>query len=108
MPRMDIYKEGIETRFKPQGELPPGAKLAKKPLAVKVLEEEDALIRALPEQSAWLRRVICEAARRELWGQSQEGGSKNATPPPPPDSAPLRAARSPKSGAKAKSTRRKK
>ena len=87
MPRMDIYKEGIETRFKPQGELPPGAKLAKKPLAVKVLEEEDALIRALPEQSAWLRRVICEAARRELLGQSQ-GGSENATPPPPPDSPP--------------------
>jgi len=85
MARMDIYKEGIETRFKPQGELPPGARLAKKPLAVKVLEEEDAAIRALPEQSAWLRRVICEAARRELLGQSQ-GGSEKATPSPsPPD-----------------------
>ena len=107
MARMDIYKDGEKTRFKPQGELPPGAKLARKPLAVKVLEEEDAAIRALPEQAAWLRRVICEAARRELLGQSQ-GGSENVTPPPPPDSAPLRAAPSPKSGAKAKSTRRKK
>jgi len=87
MARPDIWKDGVETRFKPQGELPPGAKLARKPLAVKVLEEEDALIRALPEQSAWLRRVICEAARRELLGQSQ-GGSENATPPPPPDSPP--------------------
>jgi len=107
MPRMDIYKEGIETRFKPQGELPPGARLAKKPLAVKVLEDVDAAVRALPEQSAWLRRVIGEAARRELWGQSQ-GETVDATPPPPPDSAPLRAAPSPKPGAKAKSTRRKK
>jgi len=109
MARMDIYKEGIETRFKPQGELPPGARLAKKPLAVKVLEEVDAVIRALPEQSAWLRRVIGEAAERELLGQSQGGTlSKNATPPP--DNPPLRAATSPKTGAKAKKTmaRRKK
>ena len=109
MPRMDIYKEGIETRFKPQGELPPGARLAKKPLAVKVLEDVDAAVRALPEQSAWLRRVIAEAVERELLGQSQGGTvSENVTPPPPPDSAPLRAAPSPKPGAKAKSTRRKK
>jgi hypothetical protein len=80
MARPDIWKDGVATRFKPQGEIPPGARLAKRPLAVKVLEEEDAAIRALPEQAAWLRRVICEAARRELLGQSQ---GENATPPPP-------------------------
>jgi len=90
MARMDIYKEGIETRFKPQGELPPGARLAKKPLAVKVLEEVDTAVRALPEQAAWLRRVICEAAERELLGQSQGGTvSENPQPSPPPDSPPL-------------------
>jgi len=89
MARMDIYKEGVETRFKPQGEIPPGARLAKRPLAVKVMEEVDNVIRALPEQSAWLRRVIAEAAERELLGQSQGGTvSENATPPPPPDSPP--------------------
>jgi hypothetical protein len=109
MARPDIWKDGVETRFKPQGELPPGARLAKKPLAVKVLEEEDAAIRALPEQAAWLRRVIVEAARRELLSQSQRGTvSENATPPP--DNPPLRAATSPRTGAKAKKTmaRRKK
>jgi len=87
MARMDIYKEGIATRFKPQGELPPGARLAKKPLAVKVLEEVDIAVRSLPEQAAWLRRVICEAAKRELLSQSQ-GETVNATPSPPPDNPP--------------------
>jgi len=88
MARPDIWKDGVETRFKPQGELPPGARLAKKPLAVKVLEEVDIAVRSLPEQAAWLRRVICEAAERELLGQSQ-GDAVDATPPPPPDSPPL-------------------
>jgi len=100
------FKQGW---FKPQGELPPGEKLASKILGVRVTEPIYAAVSALPEQSAWLRRVISEAARRELLGQSQGGTvSENVTPPPPPDSAPLRAAPSPKSGAKAKSTRRKK
>jgi len=105
MARMDIWKDGVETRFKPQGELPPGARLAKKPLAVKVLEEVDIAVRSLPEQAAWLRRVICEAAERELLSQSQ-GGSENVTPPP--DNPPCVRRPSPRPGAKAKSTRRKK
>jgi hypothetical protein len=84
---MDIYKEGIATRFKPQGEIPPGARLAKRPLAVKVIEEVDAAVRSLPEQAAWLRRVITEAAKRELLGQATV--SEKATPPPPPDSPPV-------------------
>jgi len=66
MPRQDIWRDGIKTRFKAQGVLPPGGRLAKRPLVVRVLEEVDAAVRALPEPSAWLRRVICEAARREL------------------------------------------
>ena len=87
MARLDVWRDGVATQFKPQGEIPPGAKIAKRPLSVKVLEDVDAAVRALPEQSAWLRRVIAEAVERELWGQSQ-GGSENATPPPPPDNPP--------------------
>jgi len=87
MARMDIYKDGVATRFKPQGEMPEGTRLARRPLAVKVTEEADNAIRALPEPSAWLRRVICEAVQRELLGQSQ-GGSQNADLPPPPDNPP--------------------
>jgi len=109
MARLDIWRDGVATQFKPQGEIPPGAKIAKRPLSVKVVEEVDAAVRALPEQSAWLRRVITEAVERELLGQSQGGTvSENATPPP--DNPPLRAATSPRTGAKAKKTmaRRKK
>ena len=81
------FKQGW---FKPQGEIPPGEKLASKILGVRVTEPIDAAVRALPEPSAWLRRVIGEAARRELLGQSQGGTvSESATPPPPPDSPPL-------------------
>ena len=84
MARLEICKYGVATRFKPQGEMPEGTKLAKKPLAVKVTEEADNAIRALPEQAAWLRRVICEAVQRELLGQSQ--GDK--ADPLPPDNPP--------------------
>ena len=66
------FKQGW---FKPQGEVPPGEKLAAKMLAVRVTESVDTAIRALPEMSAWLRRVITEAARRELLGG-------NASAPP--------------------------
>ena len=73
--------------FKPQGEIPPGEKLASKILGVRVTERIYAAVSALPEQSAWLRRVISEAAKRELLGQSQ---GENAPPPPPSDSPPVR------------------
>ena len=77
-----------QCRFKPQGEIPPGEKLASKILGVRVTEPIYAAVSALPEQSAWLRRVISEAAKRELLSQSPGGTvSENATPPPP-DSSP--------------------
>jgi len=80
-----------QSRFKPQGEIPPGEKLASKILGVRVTERIYAAVSALPEQSAWLRRVISEAAKRELLSQAQGGTvSENATPPPPPDSPPVR------------------
>ena len=77
-----------QCRFKPQGKIPPGEKLASKILGVRVTEPIYAAVSALPEQSAWLRRVITEAAKRELLGQATV--SENATPPPPPDSPPVR------------------
>ncbi|MGI8504521.1 MAG: hypothetical protein ACR2LR_25840 [Hassallia sp.] len=39
--------------------------LASKPLCVKVSLELDQAVRSLPDTSAWLRRVIEEAARAE-------------------------------------------
>ena len=48
------------TRFRP-GTVP----LADRPTSVKLPIEVDAIVRAMPEPSEWLRRVICEAAARE-------------------------------------------
>lgn len=41
-------------------------KLSKRPLSVMVPVEIDAAVRSLPQKAAWLRRVITEAAKREL------------------------------------------
>jgi hypothetical protein len=54
-------REDYQTRFKPK----PGS-LAADILGVRVDKEIDAMVRALPNRSAWLRRVITEAVRREL------------------------------------------
>lgn len=40
--------------------------LAAKPLAVKLPQRIDSVIRSLPNKAEWLRRVITEAAEREL------------------------------------------
>jgi hypothetical protein len=42
--------------------------LANAILAVRVSTDIDSLVRSLPNKSAWLRRVITEAAQRELMG----------------------------------------
>lgn len=44
--------------------------LASQPLCVKVPKEVDAAVRSLSDTSAWLRRVITEAAQRELMSDS--------------------------------------
>jgi len=64
-----------------------GVKLSDKAYGVKLPGDIAAALENLPQRSAWLRRVIGEAARRELWGQSQ-GETVDATLSPPPDSAP--------------------
>ncbi len=86
MPRSDIHKDGVKTRFKPQGDIPLGGELAKRPLTVKVVVEVDTAIRALPEQSAWLRRVITSSARSELMGEPSTTPQvvAPASPPVPP------------------------
>lgn len=50
------------TRFKPVHSQP----LANRPISVRLPVEIDAAIRALPEPSEWLRRVICEAVEKEM------------------------------------------
>ncbi|WP_404788906.1 hypothetical protein [Altericista sp. CCNU0014] len=40
--------------------------MSKKVVSVKLTEYVDAAVRSLPSMTAWLRRVITEAAQREL------------------------------------------
>lgn len=40
--------------------------LAGKPLTIRVPIDVDQAIRSLPNRSAWMRRVLTEAAQREL------------------------------------------
>jgi hypothetical protein len=48
--------------------------LASEILAVRVEKPIDAVVRALPNRTEWLRRVITEAAQREL--MSERGGDE--------------------------------
>ncbi|MDV3002576.1 MAG: hypothetical protein N5P05_004231 (plasmid) [Chroococcopsis gigantea SAG 12.99] len=47
--------------------------LARDPLTVRVPVEIDRAIRSLPDKTAWLRRVLVEAARRELIDDKSSG-----------------------------------
>jgi hypothetical protein len=47
-----------------------GIKHNSQPVSVLLPPEIDALIRALPNRSDWMRRVLTEAAQRELTGGS--------------------------------------
>jgi hypothetical protein len=58
-------RRDIETRFKPLREKP----LSKRMTAVRLPVEIDLAVQSLgtpSERAEWLRRVICEAAEREL------------------------------------------
>lgn len=54
-------RRDFETRFKPQ----PNS-LSPNVLSARVDKETDAIVRSLPNKAVWLRRVITEAAQREL------------------------------------------
>lgn len=69
-------KQFLEKQFKPQGEILSDKPLSKKAIAVKLPEDIDAAVRAIPDSAAWLRRVITEAARRELMSEQQDGDSE--------------------------------
>lgn len=58
--------EFIAKQYKPQDGYE--GELSKKVLGVVVPVEVDQAVRALPHKAAWLRRVITEAAQRELMG----------------------------------------
>jgi hypothetical protein len=51
--------------------------MAKHNMQVRLTESVDAAIRAMPNRSAWLRRVITEAARKELLDLSRVDGTDN-------------------------------
>jgi hypothetical protein len=51
------------TRFRGEGI---GTKSGQKPISVMLPLGIDEVVRALPNRSEWLRRVITEAAHREL------------------------------------------
>lgn len=54
------------TQFKPQpNSLAPMQ-------AIRLTKPIDAVVRTLPNRSEWLRRVITEAAQRELMGDTSE------------------------------------
>lgn len=59
-------------QFKPVGEIPGNYPLAKKVTGVRLPIDVHDAIRALPEKERviWLRRVICDAANRELISQN--------------------------------------
>lgn len=57
-------KEFLERQFKAQGEVT--GELSKKAIAVKLPVAIDSAVRSVPDMAAWLRRVIAEAAQREL------------------------------------------
>ncbi|MDX2096429.1 MAG: hypothetical protein SFW36_01520 [Leptolyngbyaceae cyanobacterium bins.59] len=62
----------LDKQFKPQGTIPSDKPLSKKAIAVKLPEDIDEVVRALPNSAEWLRRVITEAARRELMGETPQ------------------------------------
>jgi hypothetical protein len=64
--------EFLAKQFAPAADLPAGVELAKAALCVKLPADIDSLVRPLENRSEWLRRVIVEAARRELMNTQNE------------------------------------
>jgi hypothetical protein len=60
--------KGYEGKFVSLGDEP----LADKALSVRVEQDVDRAVRSLPNRTQWLRRVITEAAQRELLDQGGE------------------------------------
>jgi hypothetical protein len=63
-PNPVITPEFKAQQFKPQGEV--NGPLSNKAIGIKLPVEIDEVVRSLPNKAVWLRRVISEAAQREL------------------------------------------
>ncbi|MDG2990498.1 hypothetical protein L3556_06055 [Candidatus Synechococcus calcipolaris G9] len=84
--------EFLAKQFPPAPDIPPGVKLGE-PICVAVPLPIDAEIRRLKNRSIWLRRIITEAARRDLMSPSPEESGAIAhqgtsTPSPAVDVSP--------------------
>jgi len=76
-------------RFKPVGEAPTDEKLERTPVAVTVGKSIYEAIHKLDRQEriTWLRKLITEAARKELLNQEQGTGTGNHEPSPSPENS---------------------
>lgn len=59
-------QEFLEKQFPHAADLPEGVELAKQALCVKLPVDIDAVVRPMANRSEWLRRVIVDAAQKEL------------------------------------------
>jgi hypothetical protein len=72
------YKNGTATQFKQKLTI----ELAEKPIPVRLPVDVDAAVRQLSDRSSWLRRVITEAAQRELMQPTQATPGRKDKPKP--------------------------
>jgi hypothetical protein len=71
-------KNGVSTQFKQRHTVA----LAEKPIPVRLPVDIDAAVRKLSDRSEWLRRVITEAAQRELMTSTQATKRRKEKPKP--------------------------
>lgn len=60
----------VSSRFKRSDEST--EELADRNIQFRLTKSVDKAVRALPDRSAWLRRVVTEAAKRELMGDPED------------------------------------
>lgn len=60
----------VSSRFKRSDEST--EELAERNIQFRLTKSVDIVVRALPNRSAWLRRVVSEAAKRELMGSQED------------------------------------
>ncbi|MGD1938353.1 MAG: hypothetical protein ACFCA4_12475 [Cyanophyceae cyanobacterium] len=63
MPNYDAGKNGVQTRFKPQGEIT--EPLAKKPINTTHYVRVDGVLRSLPNRQEKIREYVLEGLRRD-------------------------------------------
>jgi hypothetical protein len=61
MPRKKPIRPDFLTRFQQQGDVP----MAKQPITVRLPEDIDVIVRALPNRTEWLREAILDRLEQE-------------------------------------------